>query len=191
MANQEMERAFRFAGYQVDHAWGEGGHEGKQANEVFPAAIKFLWQGWPERVKAGEGSPQMKDVLLPGEGWQLVGEGYGFTEGPAVNAKGEVFFNDIPASKTYRIGADGKPALFVENGDKGNGQRFGADGRLYQTGLTKLVAFDEHHHPRRPARQRPGGAARRRRLHHRAGLGRHQAEQGVVRLSQGREAGGR
>ena len=30
----------------------------------------------------------LNDILIPGEGWELVGEGYGFTEGTAVNAKG-------------------------------------------------------------------------------------------------------
>ena len=45
---------------------------------------------------------------MPGEDWKLVAEGYKFTEGPAVNAKGEVFFNDVPDSKTYKIGLDGK-----------------------------------------------------------------------------------
>ena len=29
-------------------------------------------------------------------------------EGPAANAKGEVFFNDVTSSKTYKIGLDGK-----------------------------------------------------------------------------------
>ena len=28
MANQEMERSLRFAGYEVNHVWGEGGHRG-------------------------------------------------------------------------------------------------------------------------------------------------------------------
>ena len=31
MANQTMERALTFAGYEVEHAWGDGGHDGKQA----------------------------------------------------------------------------------------------------------------------------------------------------------------
>ena len=96
-----MERAFIFSGYEVEHAWGEGGHDGKQATEVFPEAQRFLWQDWPQPVKAGAGSPQLKDILLPGEGWQLVGEGYGNSEGPAVNTKGEVFFNDVPNGKTW------------------------------------------------------------------------------------------
>jgi len=92
MANQELERALTFAGYEVDHAWGKGGHDGNQAGEVFPDAIRWLWKGWPEPVKAGAGSAQLREIVAPGQAWELVGDGYKFTEGPAVNAKGEVFF---------------------------------------------------------------------------------------------------
>ena len=144
MANQEMERAFQFAGYEVDHAWGTGGHNGKHATEVFPAATEWLWKGWPEPVRAGRGSQQLQEILLPGEGWKLVGEGYKFTEGPATNAKGEVFFNDVGAGKTYRVGADGTPAVWLADSHKGDGQRFGPDGRLYANaaGEGKVMAWD-------------------------------------------------
>jgi gluconolactonase len=43
MANQEMERASQFAGYEVEHAWGTGGHNGTHATQVFPDAMRFLW----------------------------------------------------------------------------------------------------------------------------------------------------
>ena len=108
MANQEMERALTFAGYEVNHVWGDGGHNGKHATEIFPDAMRWLWKDWPAPVKAGAGSQQLQEILIPGEDWKLVAEGYKFTEGPAANAKGEVFFNDIPNSKTYKIGLDGK-----------------------------------------------------------------------------------
>ena len=141
MANQMMQRALAFAGYEVQHVWGEGGHDGKQGTEVFPDAMRFLWKDWPAAPKAGAGSPQMKDVVLPGEGWTLVGEGYKFTEGPAVNAKGELFFNDVPNAKTYKL-VDGKPAVFLEDSKKGDGARFGPDGRLYMCTAEQVVAVD-------------------------------------------------
>ena len=119
MANQEMERALIFAGYEVNHAWGDGGHNGKHATEIFPDAMRWLWKDWPTPVKAGLGSPQLQEILIPGEDWQLVAEGYRFTEGPAANARGEVFFNDVPNSKTYKIGLDGKVSLFLEDSKKG------------------------------------------------------------------------
>jgi enterochelin esterase-like enzyme len=38
MANQEMERALTFAGYEVNHDWGEEGHNGVHAARIFPDA---------------------------------------------------------------------------------------------------------------------------------------------------------
>jgi gluconolactonase len=144
MANQEMERALTFAGYEVNHAWGEGGHDGRHATQIFPDAMKWLWKDWPDPVKAGLGSQQLKEILIPGEGWKLVGEGYRFTEGPAVNAKGEVFFNDVGAAKTYKVGADGKPVVFLTDSKRGDGQAFGPDGRLYANAgaVQKVLAWD-------------------------------------------------
>ncbi|MFO0821324.1 MAG: SMP-30/gluconolactonase/LRE family protein [Pirellulales bacterium] len=144
MANQEMQRALAFAGYEVNHVWGDGGHNGKHATEVFADATRWLWKDWPQPVRAGGGSPQLKEILLPGEDWKLVAEGYKFTEGPAVNARGEVFFNDVPNSKTYKLGLDGKVSEFLADSKKGDGQAFGPDGRLYAVagGVEQIVAYD-------------------------------------------------
>src|SRR6185437_2338769 len=67
MANQEMERALRFAGYEVNHVWGKDGHSGKHGTQVFPEAMRWLWKDYPQPVKAGAGSQQMKEILVPGE----------------------------------------------------------------------------------------------------------------------------
>ena len=144
MANQEMERALTFAGYEVAHAWGDGGHNGKHAMAIFPDAMRWLWKDFPAPVKAGPGSSQLKELLIPGEDWQLVGEGYKFTEGSAANTKGEVFFNDIPNGKTHKIGLDGKVSVFLADSKKANGQAFGPDGRLYAVvaGEEKILAYD-------------------------------------------------
>ncbi|MGQ0636875.1 MAG: SMP-30/gluconolactonase/LRE family protein [Planctomycetaceae bacterium] len=144
IANQEMERALTFAGYEVNHAWGEGGHDVKHATEVFPEAMRWLWKDWPAPIKTGRGSQQLQDILVPGEGWQLVGEGYKFTEGPAVNARGEVFFNDVFAKKTFKVGLDGQLTTFIEDTKGGDGQAFGPDGRLYAVAgaVNQIIAYD-------------------------------------------------
>ncbi|MBY0522208.1 MAG: SMP-30/gluconolactonase/LRE family protein [Gemmataceae bacterium] len=149
MANQEMERALSFAGYEVNHAWGDGGHDGKHATQIFPDAMRWLWKDYPAPVKAGLGSPQLKEILVPGEDWKLVGEGYKFTEGTAVNAKGEVFFNDVPESRTYKVGLDGKMTVFLGDTKKGDGQAFGPDGRLYSVagGTNQIIAYDAEGKP--------------------------------------------
>ncbi|OYW18152.1 MAG: gluconolactonase [Planctomycetales bacterium 12-60-4] len=145
MANQEMERSLKFAGYEVNHAWGEGGHNEQGARLVFADAMRWIWKDWPTPVKVGLGSASLQEILIPGEGWQLVAEGYRFTEGPCVNARGEVFFNEVPTGKTYKIGTDGKPVEFIADSKRGDGQRFGPDGRLYSVaGATEqILAYDE------------------------------------------------
>jgi gluconolactonase len=82
--------------------------------------------------------------VQPGEGWQLVGEGYKFTEGTASNEKGEVFYNDVGNSKTYKVGADGKPVEWLADSKKGDGQAFGPDGRLYAnaSATQQVLAWD-------------------------------------------------
>jgi len=145
MANQTMERALTFARYEVEHAWGDGGHTGKHATAIFPEALRWLWKDWPKPVGAHDSKNEtLSNVLISGEGWQLVSEGYKFTEGPAVNAHGEVFFNDVTNSKTYKIGLDNKTTEFIPDSKRGNGAAFGPDGRLYvvASGAQKVMAFD-------------------------------------------------
>ena len=144
MANQEMERALIFAGYEVNHDWGTGGHNGEHATRIFPDAMRWLWKDWPSPVKAGLGSAQLKDILIPGEDWELVAEKYQFTEGPAASPSGEVFFNDIPTGKSYKIGFDGKVSLFVGDTKHANGQAFGPDGRLFAVASSagQILAYD-------------------------------------------------
>lgn len=144
MANQEMQRSLVFAGYEVQHEWGEGGHNGEHATKLFPAAMRYLWKDWPQPVKAGAGSPQLQQLLVPGEDWKLVAEGYKFTEGPAVNPQGEVFYNEVPGSKTFKVDLKGQVSEFLADSNKGDGQAFGPDGRLYANagGLSQVVAYD-------------------------------------------------
>jgi len=74
----------------------------------------------------------LSQVLIDGEDWTLIAEGYGFTEGPAADRDGNVFFVDVPASKIYRIDAETKAVtLFAEDTGKASGLEFGADGKLY------------------------------------------------------------
>jgi len=85
-------------------------------------------------------------VLIEGEQWQLVSEGYKFTEGPAVDLEGNVFFTDIPNNRIHRIdAASDKVTLFAEETGGANGLMFGADGKLYacQNGLKQIGAYDK------------------------------------------------
>ncbi len=145
MANQTMERALIWGGYDVQHIWGEGSHNGRHGTAVFPDAMRFLWKDWPAAIKPGKSKNNMlNDILLPDEDWQLVSEGYGFTEGPTADPKGQVYFTDVPKSKAHRIEPDGKISEFIPDTKRGNGQAFGPDGRLYlaSNGDKKVLAYD-------------------------------------------------
>lgn len=144
-ANETMERALTFAGYEVNHVWGEDGHNGNQGTSVFPQAMRWLWKDWPKPVSKGNSKNQfLNDLLIAGEDWELVGEGYGFTEGTATNAKGEIFYQDIPASKTYMVDVNKKLTTLNIDAKKASGTSFGADGKRYTVagGTKQILSYD-------------------------------------------------
>ena len=133
MANQTMLRALAFSGYEVKHQWGEGGHNGKQGTALFPEAMRFLWKDWPKPVSAGKTQNQLlSSILLEGQNWELAGEGYKFTEGPSANQKGEVFFQDIPNGKTYKVDLNGNIENISQNSQNASGTEFDKDGNRYE-----------------------------------------------------------
>lgn len=145
MANQEMERALVWAGYDVNHVWGDGAHNGKQATAIFPDALRWLWRDYPAPIKANpEGKSKVQTVSMVAGDWEVVSSGHKFTEGPAVNAKGELFFTDIPNSRIHKIDLDGKVSVFAEDTGNANGLKFGPDGKLYAcaNGRKQIVAYD-------------------------------------------------
>ena len=149
VANQDMLSALTFAGYAVTNVWGDGSHNARHATAIFPDAMRWLWKDWPEPIRANPAGqscqPVMTAILLPGEDWQLVSRGHSFTEGPAANARGEVFFTDIPKNRIHRVGLDGQVTVFAENTGGANGLMFGSDGKLYACANDRkaIVAYDD------------------------------------------------
>lgn len=54
-----------------------------------------------------------------------------FTEGPAVDADGTVYFSDIENNRILKLTLDGQRTIFREPSGRTNGQTFDAQGRLY------------------------------------------------------------
>lgn len=86
----------------------------------------------------------LSGVLIDGEVWQLVSQGHKFTEGPAVDGEGRVYFTDVPESKIFKIDLDGKVTLFADQTANTNGLMFGTDGKLYgcRNGDKRIVTYD-------------------------------------------------
>ncbi|MEO7145252.1 MAG: SMP-30/gluconolactonase/LRE family protein, partial [Bryobacteraceae bacterium] len=147
LANQRMNSALEFAGYDVTFTVGTEGHNNKQGSAILPDALRWLWRDYPQPIAASKGGPGQQhfvtDILDPASGWEVASSGHKFTEGPAVDRSGNVFFSDIPNNRIFKIATEGKVSVFKENSGGTNGLMFGPDGRLYgcQNGRRRIVAY--------------------------------------------------
>lgn len=76
-------------------------------------------------------SAQKKSSLAaPGATLQKLAEGFSFTEGPAVDKKGNIFFTDQPNNKILKWTTDGELIIFHSGGGRANGLYFDRNGHL-------------------------------------------------------------
>ena len=94
-------------------------------------------------VAAGCGAERMSVVAEGAKVGKLAG-GFKFTEGPAADAEGNIFFTDIPNNRIHKWSLDGKLSTFRENSRGANGLFFDKDGNLFicEGGRRRLVSID-------------------------------------------------
>lgn len=146
IGNQDVARSLEWSGYETKFVKGTEAHNAKHGSAVLPDALRWLWQDFPKPVKKAHNPSDkhwMNSALIPGKDWERVSSGHRFTEGPAVDKAGNVFFTDIPNNRIHRIGVDGKVSVFKEDSGGANGLKFGPDGRMYacQNGRKQIVAY--------------------------------------------------
>ena len=74
---------------------------------------------------------QSNDIVAAGETPVRVADSFSFTEGPAADAKGDVYFTDQPNNKIYRWDCEsGEITLFTDQSGRSNGMYFDAQGNL-------------------------------------------------------------
>lgn len=146
LANQQMFSALEFAGYEVKAAWGDGGHDGRQAAAVLPEAMRWLWKDFPKAPARSSSSRNtfLGQILLPGKEWELVSEGHSGAACPVAGLQGEVYFADPPNDRILRIDSAGKVAVFASNTGGAGALAVGADGRLLALAVNqgRLLRFD-------------------------------------------------
>ena len=69
-------------------------------------------------------------IIAPGATIQLVSNQFSFTEGPAANKKGVVFFTDQPNDKIWKYDTNGKLSVFLDKTGHSNGMYFDIKGNL-------------------------------------------------------------
>lgn len=69
-------------------------------------------------------------LVAPNASVQKLADGFIFTEGPAVDANGNVYFSDVRSSRTHKWSTEGKLSTFREDTGNANGLFFDRSGNL-------------------------------------------------------------
>ena len=83
-------------------------------------------------------------LVKPGASLIQVSKQFIFTEGPAVDKKGNIYFTDQPNDKIWEYDTDGKLSVFMDKTGRSNGMYFDNKGRLIACAdaQNQLVAID-------------------------------------------------
>ncbi len=116
------------------------------ATRLTPAVLFVLTCSVPLPAQNLAGDEALSKVLIDGEDWQLVAEGFGFTDGACADAEGNFYFMDLgKGTAIQKISPGGKVTDFIKDAPKCSGLKFGPDGRLYactQGPKKQLVAIE-------------------------------------------------
>src|SRR5687767_11963484 len=69
-------------------------------------------------------------IIKPGAKLKKLGDGYKFTEGPAADKEGNVFFTDQPNDRIVKWSTDGELSDWLKPAGRSNGTYFDKDGNL-------------------------------------------------------------
>src|ERR1700757_3608468 len=82
-------------------------------------------------LPGGGGRAAEPGVIAPGAKLEKLAGGFAFTEGPAADAQGNVFFTDQPNGRILRWSIDGKLTTSLQPCGRSNGLCFDAQGNLW------------------------------------------------------------
>lgn len=162
--NEVMFEAFQSAGYDAKLEMGEGGHDLKQPASIMPAALRWLWRGYPSPTAVHEPSAMSQpgwdargkvySVVSVDKPWEQIGEGYGAVASPSGDEDGNVFFADAMANRIYKADASGRVNVFKEHSSGATALRVGPDRRLYafQRDGKRIVYYERDGHEKLVAR---------------------------------------
>lgn len=137
-ANQAMLAALEWAGYEVNHAFGDGGHNGKHTASIMPDAMRWIWKEYPKPVEKHFVKENRLSILKPGEEWTEVIEKGHSISCITSNESGELFFYNPDEATLFKTNDGAKPTSFAKYDSKISRMSFGADKKLY--------AIDSHLH---------------------------------------------
>jgi S-formylglutathione hydrolase FrmB len=129
-ANLLMNSSLTFSGYDVAHAWGKHGHDGRFGSDVLPDVMRWMWRDYPAPILPGiSHNNALTATTLPGESWQPLDATFQAASGLSADAKGDVSLCD--GTSSYQLGVDGKSTVAATEKSRIVSQAFGPDGTVY------------------------------------------------------------
>lgn len=146
-ANTDMLSALRYSGYEVNHSFAaKAGHNDYHGSSIFPAALRWLWQDYPQQpVRAGNGSRQpIVSLTAPGETWRAASPALDRVAHLVANACEEIFYTREDDPRLHRLSPDGQSRVFATTTAPLTALAVGTDGRIYaaQPGARRIVVFE-------------------------------------------------
>jgi sugar lactone lactonase YvrE len=88
--------------------------------------------------------PPPAEIAAADAQWQMVAAGYVYSDAPAVNAAGEIYYTANTQNRIFHLDSAGAVNLFDENTAMTMGLMFGPDGRLYgcRNKDAQIIAYD-------------------------------------------------
>ncbi len=97
-----------------------------QKSFVFYCCVFILSFSLTENLSAQD----LNSIIASQATVNCVSAQFAFTEGPAINKHGDIFFTDQPNNRIWKYSTDGKLSVFLENAGRSNGMYFNNDGNL-------------------------------------------------------------
>jgi gluconolactonase len=104
---------------------------------VFPVSVALLSM---PLLPAADDKPMRIEGLGPVGPIVKLHTGFTFTEGPAADRRGNVYFTDIPNQRIHRVDAEGKLSIFREKSNHANGLMLNAKGEIVACEMDGRVA---------------------------------------------------
>jgi gluconolactonase len=85
-------------------------------------------------------------IIADGATPQLISRNFSFTEGPAADRQGNIYFTDQPNNKIWKYSTDGHLSIFMDSAGRSNGMYIDKKGNLYSCAdeQNQLWKIDSH-----------------------------------------------
>ncbi|MBF4466386.1 SMP-30/gluconolactonase/LRE family protein [Flavobacterium sp. LC2016-12] len=90
----------------------------------------FIAFAFTNFISAQKSEDSNHNLIAKGAVLIKLSDQYSFTEGPAVDKKGDIYFTDQPNNRIMKWSVDGELSVFMENAGRANGLYFDHEGNL-------------------------------------------------------------